>query len=312
MICRRYLTHKFILYALLFLNSNLGFAQEKDIPIFLCSAIPSQNLEANFIRFGPFASYLESKLGVPVRYVTTTSYEATVEAFARHDVHLAWFGGLTGVQARRLSPGAEAIAQGAEDENFKSYFIANTRSGLLRSTSFPDTLRGKSFTFGSKVSTSGRLMPEFFIRKHLNGLGPAQIFSEIGFSGDHLKTLEAVQSGRFDAGVLDYRVFDAESKAGRVDADEVRIIWETPAYPDYQFTIQGDLGDLFGPGFKSKVRQAILDLNDKAILGKFGRSKFIPASNSQYGQIEKVLEQLSAEGALESGHGQPQGPAASK
>ena len=281
-----------------FLASGIGFAQEKDIPIFLCSAVPSQDLEANLIRFGPFALYLESKLGVPVRYVTTTSYEATVEAFARHDIHLAWFGGLTGIQARRLSPGAEAIAQGAEDENFKSYFIANTRLGLRRSTDFPDALKGKSFTFGSKVSTSGRLMPEFFIRKHLNGLAPAQIFSEIGFAGDHLKTLEAVQSGRFDAGALDYRVFDAESKAGRVDMDKVRIIWETPAYPDYHFTIQGDVDDLFGPGFKSKVRQAILSLDDKAILSKFGRSKFIPASNAEYSQIEKVLEQLLAEGAL--------------
>ncbi|WP_313901737.1 hypothetical protein [Methylobacterium sp. J-088] len=32
----------------------------------------------------------------------------------------AWFGGFTGVQARKAVPGAQAIAQGAEDAAFKT------------------------------------------------------------------------------------------------------------------------------------------------------------------------------------------------
>jgi phosphonate transport system substrate-binding protein len=178
-----------IIIIFLFLLPHRAFAQEHDTLAFFCSAIPSQDMTASAVRFRPFVTYLEKKLGVPVRYVAATSYETTVEAFARHEVHLAWFGGLTGVLARRLSPGAEAIAQGAEDDNFKSYFIANSRSGLSRSPGFPEGIRGKSFTFGSRVSTSGRLMPEFFIRQHFGGMAPEKLFSRLGFVGDHRRTL---------------------------------------------------------------------------------------------------------------------------
>jgi phosphonate transport system substrate-binding protein len=284
---------KTITIILLFLLPHRALAQEHETLAFFCSAIPGQDVVATAVRFRPFAAYLEVRLGVPVRYVATTSYEGTVEAFARHEVHLAWFGGLTGVLARRLSPGAEAIAQGAEDENFRSYFIANSRSGLLRSPDFPDGIRGKSFTFGSRVSTSGRLMPEFFIRKHFEGMAPEKLFSRVGFAADHLMTLKAVQSGEFDAGALDYSIYENEKKAGRVDENNVRIIWETPSYPDNHFTIQGDLDEVFGPGFKQKVKRAILELDDKYILNKFGRSKFIAASNAKYAQIEEVLRQSS-------------------
>jgi hypothetical protein len=45
-------------------------------------------------------------------------------------VQLAWFGGLSGVQARMLVPDARAIAQGEEDKAFVTYFIANSETGL--------------------------------------------------------------------------------------------------------------------------------------------------------------------------------------
>jgi phosphonate transport system substrate-binding protein len=284
---------KIMTITLIFLFPDLALAQEDNAPVFFCSAVPNQDLAANIVRFRPFTDYLERKLGIAVRYVPTASYETTVEAFARHEVHLAWFGGLTGVLARRLSPGAEAIAQGAEDRDFKSYFIANAKSGLARSWGIPDALKGKSFTFGSRVSTSGRLMPEFFIRQNFGGMAPEKVFSRVGFAGDHLGTLAAVQSGEFDAGALDYKVYEAEKRAGRVDDSKVVVIWETPPYPDYQFTIQGDFDVVFGKGFKEKVKRAILELEDRKILDKFQRSSFVPASNGQYQQIEEVLQQSS-------------------
>ena len=42
---------------------------------------------------------LSAKLGVPVEYVPSRDYQASVDMFKNGDVHLAWFGGLTGVQA---------------------------------------------------------------------------------------------------------------------------------------------------------------------------------------------------------------------
>ena len=255
---------------------------------FVFTAIPDQDETRLVERFSRFAKYLEGRLGVPVKYVPVKTYPAAVTAFINNDVQLAWFGGFTGVQARHAVPGSEAIAQGAEDVNFKSYFIANSETGLKFSKDFPASIEGKTLLFGSRSSTSGRVMPEYFIRKHFAGKQPDEIFSRIGFSGDHSRTLQLVQSGAYQVGVMDYTVYEVEKKAGRVDESRVAVIWESPTFPDYQFTIRGDVDKQFGSGFKDKVRRAIVSLADPEILGYFARSKFIPASNDEYAPIEEV------------------------
>jgi len=255
---------------------------------FVFTAIPDQDETRLVERFSRFAKYLEGRLGVPVKYVPVKTYPAAVTAFINNDVQLAWFGGFTGVQARHAVPGSEAIAQGAEDVNFKSYFIANSETGLKFSKDFPASIEGKTLLFGSRSSTSGRVMPEYFIRKHFAGKQPDQIFSRVGFSGDHSRTLQLVQSAAYQVGVMDYTVYEVEKKAGRVDESRVSVIWESPTFPDYQFTIRGDVDKQFGSGFKDKVRRAIVSLADPEILGYFARSKFIPASNAEYAPIEEV------------------------
>src|ERR1700756_1588847 len=120
-------------------------------PTFVFTAIPDQDETRLVERFNRFAKYLEPKLGVPVKYVPVKSYPAAVTAFINNDVQLAWFGGFTGVQARKAAPGSEAIGQGAEGVNFKSLFIANAKAGLQSTAEFPREIVGKSFTFGARA-----------------------------------------------------------------------------------------------------------------------------------------------------------------
>jgi phosphonate transport system substrate-binding protein len=264
-----------------------GAALAQDRSAFVFTAIPDQDETRLVERFTRVAEYLQDKLGVAVKYLPVKSYPAAVTAFTNGQVQLAWFGGFTGVQARRQVPGSEAIAQGAEDVAFKSFIIANTKTGLKPSNEFPKEIAGKSFTFGSRASTSGRLMPEYFIRKAF-GRGPDEIFARVGFSGDHSRTIQLVQSGAFEVGALDFTVWDLDKKAGKIDPTQVTVIWETPTFPDYQWTVRGDVDRVYGAGFKEKLTAALLGVNDPAILGQFARSKFIPAKNSDYGPIEEV------------------------
>jgi phosphonate transport system substrate-binding protein len=264
-----------------------GAAFSQDKPVFVFTAIPDQDETRLVERFTRVAEYLQSKLGVPVKYLAVKSYPAAVTAFTNGQVQLAWFGGFTGVQARRQVPGSEAIAQGAEDVAFKSFIIANTKTGLTPSKEFPKEIAGKSFTFGSRASTSGRLMPEYFIRNAF-GRGPDEVFTRVGFSGDHSRTIQLVQSGAFEVGVLDFTVWELDKRAGKIDPAQVIVIWETPTFPDYQWTVRGDVDKVYGAGFKEKLRAALLAINDKAILDQFARSKFIPAKNSDYDPIEEV------------------------
>lgn len=260
-------------------------------PVFTFTAIPDEDESRLKERFTKVADYLGKQLGVETKFVPVKSYPAAVTAFRNNEVQLAWFGGLTGVQARRAVPGSQAIAQGAEDAAFVSYFVANAATGLKPSKDFPKGIAGKSFTFGAKTSTSGRLMPEFHVREHLKQ-APEKAFSRVGFSGDHSKTLELVQSGAYDVGVLNYAVYRNEVQAGKVDPAKVIVLWETPAYPDYQWTVRGDADKQFGAGFTQKLTRALLEMNDKALLDSFERTKFIPAANSDYAPIEDTAKSI--------------------
>jgi phosphonate transport system substrate-binding protein len=268
--------------------ANAAMAQDK--PTFVFTGIPDQDETRLAERFAKVADYLQAKLGVPVRYVPVKSYPAAVTAFTNNQVQLAWFGGFTGVQARRAVPGSEAIAQGAEDVAFKSYIIANSKTGIAPSKEIPKDIAGKTFTFGARASTSGRVMPEYFLRQANGGKSPDEVFSKVGFSGDHSRTIQLVQSGAFEVGVLDYSVWETEKKAGKVDETKVSVIWESPTFPDYQWTIRGDVDARFGAGFKEKVSAALLAIDDKAILEPFARSKFISAKNADYAPIEDVAK----------------------
>src|SRR5215467_12975416 len=104
--------------AMLLGGGGAAFAQDK--PAFVFTAIPDQD-EARLVElYTRVAQYLQSKLDVPVKYLPLKSYPAAVTAFTNGQVQMAWFGGFTGVAARRQVPGSEAIAQGAEDVAFKS------------------------------------------------------------------------------------------------------------------------------------------------------------------------------------------------
>jgi phosphonate transport system substrate-binding protein len=264
-------------------------AQQK--PVLVFSAIPDQDETRLLQRFGKVAAYLGSELDIEVRYVPVKSYAAAVTAFRNNEVQLAWFGGLSGVQATQLVPGSHAIAQGAEDPQYVSYFIAHHDTGLLPDDGFPEGIAGRSFTFGSKSSTSGRLMPEFFLREQF-GKSPEEIFTRVGFSGDHSATIALVQSGAYDVGALSYQVWDQELADGKIDSDKVRVIWTTPPYPDYHWVIRGDVDATFGDGFSARVQRALLELDDRDVLDAFPRTKFIPASNDDFLPILETARSL--------------------
>ncbi len=258
--------------------------------VFTFTAIPDEDESQLRTRFEKVAEYLEAQLGVDVRYIPVKSYSAAVTAFRNNQVQLAWFGGLSGVQARRLVPGSEAIAQGYEDQFFKSYFIAHKSTDIFPSDSFPN-LNGYTFTYGSKGSTSGRLMPQFFIERNL-GKKADDVFSRVGFSGDHSRTIAQVQAGAYQVGAVNYKVWETALANGTVDLNKVNVIWQSPAYPDYQWTVREGVDDAYGDGFKAKLTAALIGMSDPELLNSFPRKSFVAAENLDYQPIENIAKAI--------------------
>ena len=229
-----------------------------------------------------YAKYFESKLGVPVKYLPVKSYPAAVTAFTNNPsaVRLVRrFDGRAGAACRAGLAGDRAGRGGRGIQEL------HHRPRLDGAQASPRTSRktsqGKTFTFGARASTSGRLFPEHFIRQAL-GKEPEKVFSRVGYSGDHSRTIQLVQSGAYQVGVLNHLVWDQEVKSGKVDTKTVAVIWETPTYPDYHWVARGDIDKTFGAGFTARLQAAILGVDDPKLLAIFDRTKFIPAKNDDY------------------------------
>ncbi|PZO42595.1 MAG: putative selenate ABC transporter substrate-binding protein [Leptolyngbya sp.] len=257
-------------------------------------AIPDQDPELLQRLYSKLADYLEAELGVPVEYKPVTDYAAAVTAFRVGDLDLVWFGALTGVQARLQLPGAEAIAQRDIDEQFHSIFIATADSGIAEIQDISDLaqLKGRTFTFGSESSTSGRLMPQAYLEQA--GVDIENDFrGEVGFSGNHDAILKLVEAGTYEVGVLNEQVWIDRLAAGAVDTDKVVQIWRTPPYYNYHWVIGPEVDQRYGEGFSDRVQAALMALDPavpehKEILDLFGAERFIVTTNENYADIEAV------------------------
>ena len=281
--------------AILTLSNLNSLKAEKILHI---GAIPDQNPERLNRLYKVLSLELSEQLNVKVRYLPVVNYSAAVTAFRTGNLDLVWFGGLTGVQARLQTEGAQVLVQRDIDAKFRSVFIANKNSSLnkLNNINGLKSLKGKRFTFGSESSTSGRLMPQYFLKKAGVQLKDFK-GSRPGFSGSHDATLMLVQSGSYEAGALNEQVWKSNLERGRVDTSKVFVIWETPSYYDYHWLAQGNLDKKFRKGITEEIKNVFLSFNknntqQKKILELFGAKKFIVSKNENYNRIEMIGREI--------------------
>ena len=246
------------------------------------SAIPDEAPTELQRKFKPLGDYLQQETGVPVLFTPVTDYAAVVEGLASHKIDLAWLGGFTYVQARlRSQGGVLPLVQRAEDEKFTSRFIVPADSPAKTLSD----LKGKTFAFGAASSTSGHLMPRYFLQQA--GLVPEKDFKTVAFSGAHDATVAFVASGRAEAGVLNASVWDKLVEARNPNAAKVKVLAVTPPYYDYNWTVRPGLA----PVLARKLTDAFLKLDPakpehREIMALQRASKFIPTKPANYDGIE--------------------------
>jgi len=245
------------------------------------SAIPDEAPTELQRKFTPLGKYLESQIGMKVEFTPVTDYAATVEGLAAKKLDMVWYGGFTFVQAyMRTNKTAIPLVQRAEDEAFRSVFITKVGSGI---NTLAD-LKGKNFVFGSVSSTSGHLMPRYFLLQ--NGVNPDKDM-RIAFSGAHDATVFQVAGGKVDAGALNILVWTKMVEEKKVDTSQLKVFYTTPPYYDYNWTVRGDLD----AALVSKLREAFLALNPnnpehREILALQRTSKYVPTRPENYKDIE--------------------------
>jgi len=282
---------------------------------FRFSGIPDADKDQLSRRYAAVADYLGKALGRPVEYVHVPDYTAAVVAMASGKIDAAWFGGVTAVQADQRTPaGVHFVAARPTDLRFRSYFIANQRwvadkTLTERTDRSPQTLRELavlapklaegSFSFGSKSSTSGHIMPRWFLSASEVGVDPATGFKGpplYQLKGGHAATLRAVADGSVDFGVVNFAAWEAADKEIQASAP---VVFVTPEYVDYCFVAHGGLD----AANVASLRKALVGLaadnpEHTKVLEAFSTQRFVEVQKPQWNQIRAVLDALEKDGGL--------------
>ena len=249
--------------------------------VFKMTAIPDEAPTELARKAVPLVKYLEQQLGMKVEFTPVSDYAAAVEALVNKQVDMAWYGGFTFVQASIRSGGKVIpLVQREEDEKFRSVFI----------TSDPEIktladLKGKTVSFGSQSSTSGHLMPRSVLLQA--NIDPDKDFKRVAYSGAHDATIAAVAAGKVDAGALNISVWDKFVLEKKVDTSKVKVIFTTPPYFDYNWTVHADMP----AAQREKLTKAFLSLSPatpegKEVLELQRATRFVPTKLENYKGIE--------------------------
>lgn len=264
------------------------FSPDKITPMVLrVGVLPDESPEILRQRYAPLLKYLSEEIDIDTQLILPSDYQQLSRLFQDGEIELAYFGGLTFVQAS-INSDAEALVMRDIDTRFVSYFLARSDEHNKQLSDY----EGKRFAFGSKLSTSGHLMPRYFMKSELQ-IEPEIFFSQVDYSGAHDKTAFLVRDGAVDLGVANSLIVEKMIMDGRLGENELEIVWQTPPYIDYVWAVQNHLDETI----KYRLRDAFLGL-DKArlahitILTSLGAESFLPAGKQDFQLLTRTATSL--------------------
>ena len=238
--------------------------------------------EKNDATYKPLAQYLSKKLGREVKLRTVDTWEGLAKSLASGETDMALLGPWGYVLANH-NAGAEVVStilyQGKPE--YFAIMITNPKSGI----NGIEDLKGKTFAFGDKGSTSGYLIPshEFFKR----GISPEKFFSKV-INTKHQAIETQVTRGELDAGADYNRNRDAMIEQGLIKAADSKIIWTSAPLPNDAFAVSSVLAK--DKAFTAKLAIALEEigplLNNQPNLLPNNYTGFVSKDNKYYSPIK--------------------------
>ena len=249
------------------------------------AVLPDQAEERLRSQYAPLIEYLENSTKLEFELSIPSDYSDLVEQFVAGRIDLAWFGGLTFVQAAQRGQAVPLVFRNV-DIQFTSCYLASATDAR---TSVRDFAGGR-FSFGPKLSTSGHLMPRYYMTKE--GLDPQEFFGSVWHSAGHDQTALTVRDGTVDLGVVNCVIVNALFDSGDLDESSVRIIETTPPYSDYVWSASPSLDE----STRIIIIDAFLSLDanvpeQRSILQAQGASNYMPAGESDFDVIRMAAVQ---------------------
>lgn len=286
-------SHIFISLILLSFIFLPGCSPQSDVgnmpDVLKIGLLPDQDKASMEKRYRPLLSYLSKQLGVSYQIKSADSYAGLVKQFTNKEIDLAYFGGFAFIQALDKANAIPLVMRDI-DVNFTSYFIIKTNSTTGNEVKHIKDFKGRRLVFGSRLSTSGHLMPRFFLQNR--NIDINSFFSSTEYSGAHDKTAYWVRDSKADIGAANSIIIDKMFADGRLKKSDVQILWQSPPYPDYVWAVQAD----FSETVRNKISDAFLSLSPsnkehEVILSSLDAGGFLPASVNDFTQLHEIAHQ---------------------
>lgn len=256
------------------------------IDVLRVSVQPHRDTERLKDFYQPLMRYLEQELNVKVQWVSVADYQQQLDQFHNGEVDLTLFGGYAFIKALEKDK-ADPLVMRDIDFRFTSYFLVANNNIASKVSE----LKGQSFSFGSKLSTSGHIMPRFFLSTQ--GIVPETFFSEVLYSNAHDTTFQLVQDGIVDVGVANSVLIDQLLKETKTGRNNVKILSETPPYPNYVWAARNGLPETLKTNIiEAFIKLSIDDKEDSKLLQKMGVNHYFPANSDDFEPIRKISHQL--------------------
>ncbi|WP_283152188.1 phosphate/phosphite/phosphonate ABC transporter substrate-binding protein [Guptibacillus hwajinpoensis] len=231
---------------------------------------------------------LSEKLDQEVEITTFPDYNGVVEAMNYDQIDMAYFGPLTYVIAHEKSGAKAIVTQLIDGEPFyHSYIITNAENEWDTLEDYLKDSEARSFAFGDPNSTSGSLIPSIELQDR--GVFEDQDkndFASVAYTGSHDATALSVQNKQVDAGAIDSAIYNQLLESGKIDGDQLKVIWESEKLFQYPWAVSKGTDD----ETIDKLQNAFLSIEDETILNAFGASGFTKASNDDYESIRSAAD----------------------
>ena len=211
--------------------------------------------EKNDATYRPLAEYIGKKLGRQVKLYTVDTWEGLAKSLAAGETDIALMGPWGYVLANHVA-GAQAVSTILYDgkPEYFAIMITHPKSGIKSITD----LKGKTFAFGDKGSTSGYLIPNYHFQK--NGIDVNKFLGKVIYTKHQAIELQVTRS-ELDAGADYNRNRDAMIADGQIKAADSVIFWTSDPLPNDAVAVSATLAK--DAAFVGKLRDALASVGDE-------------------------------------------------
>lgn len=257
------------------------------------SLIPRTDPVRQLAEHRPLLRHLERSLGRRVVAVQPSSYGSVIEGLLGHGIDLASMGPASYAIARNRDPSITPFAtwtmQGGryvrEGAHYYHSLLIVRRDGGIHSLA---DLRGARVSLTDPASTSGAVLPRTEFGRRI-GRRIEDFFGDVTYSGSHDRSIAGLRQGYVDAAFVASEHLDQAVRDGRIDAEAIRVLWQSGPIPHDPFVYRGRLC----PELQARIRQAFLaDSPDMAaMLHNLKARRFLPVGDEAYRDLRAVLSQ---------------------